>query len=122
MRGMDCPMRRLVPCSSLLAEYASVFVPRLTGMWALSTMPLCPRTMYLSHGGVTGNGGVIVKSLERKVALGGHAGASTTYADGEASVERAEVAYEKKQVAEKPKVSEEITIEEINIDGMCGVY
>ena len=64
-----------------------------------------------------------MKSLERKAALGGqHAEASTTYADREASPRRAEVAYEEKPVAEKPKVSEEIAIEEINIDGMCGVY
>ena len=64
-----------------------------------------------------------MKSLERKVALGGqHAEASTTYADREASPRRAEVAHEEKPVAEKPKVSEEIAIEEINIDGMCGVY
>ena len=62
-----------------------------------------------------------MKSLERKAAPEGHAGASTTYADRETQ-QRAEVAHEKKQVAEKPKVSEEIAIEEINIDGMCGVY
>lgn len=63
-----------------------------------------------------------MKSLERKVAPGGRTEASTTHAEKEASLEHAEVAYEKKQVAEKPKVSEEIAIEEINIDGMCGVY
>ena len=62
-----------------------------------------------------------MKSLERKSAPEGHAATSTTYADRETQ-QRAEVAYEKKQAAEKPKVSEEIAIEEINIDGMCGVY
>ena len=62
-----------------------------------------------------------MKSLERKAAPEGHAATSTAYADGKAQ-QRVEVAYEKKQVAEKPKVSEEIAIEEINIDGMCGVY
>ena len=63
-----------------------------------------------------------MKSLERKVDLAAHAGASTTYADKEASPQRVEVAYEEKRVVEKPVVSEEIAIEEINIDGMCGVY
>ncbi|AHY47916.1 mycofactocin: mycofactocin precursor [Rubrobacter radiotolerans] len=38
----------------------------------------------------------------------------------EKAPERTEVA--KKPVSEKPEASEEITIEEINIDGMCGVY
>lgn len=33
-----------------------------------------------------------------------------------------EVASEKERVEEKPRASEEIVIEEINIDGMCGVY
>ena len=66
--------------------------------------------------------GRIMKSLESKVDLAAHAGASTTYADKEASPQRAEVAYEEKRAAEKPKASEEIVIEEINIDGMCGVY
>ncbi len=63
-----------------------------------------------------------MKSLERKGALAAHAGASTTYVDTKSPSQRAEVAYEEKQAAEKPKVSEEIAIEEISIDGMCGVY
>lgn len=63
-----------------------------------------------------------MKSIDSKVALAAHAGASTAYADREASPQRAEVAYEEKRVAEKPVMSEEIAIEEINIDGMCGVY
>ncbi len=62
-----------------------------------------------------------MKSLDSKVALVTHAGASTTYA-GEETPQRAEVAYEEKQTVEKPKASEEIVIEEISIDGMCGVY
>jgi mycofactocin precursor len=63
-----------------------------------------------------------MKSPNSEVVLTAHAGASTTFADKEASPQRAEVAYEEKQAAEKPKASEEIVIEEISIDGMCGVY
>lgn len=68
------------------------------------------------------NGGVSMKSPESEVALAAHAGASTTYADKEASPRRAEVAYEERRAVEKPEASEEIVIEEISIDGMCGVY
>ena len=57
-----------------------------------------------------------------EVVLTEHAQVSTTYADKEASPQRAEVAYEERRAAEKPKASEEIVIEEISIDGMCGVY
>ena len=63
-----------------------------------------------------------MKSLEREVALAVTAEASTTHAGKEATPQGAEVAYEEKRAAEKPKASEEIVIEEINIDGMCGVY
>ena len=63
-----------------------------------------------------------MKSLEREVDLAARAGADTTHAKEEASPQRGEVAYKEKRVAEKPKASEEIVIEEINIDGMCGVY
>lgn len=62
-----------------------------------------------------------MKSVDREVALAAHAGAGTTYAE-EAPSQRAEAAYEEKRAAEKPRASEEILIEEINIDGMCGVY
>ena len=44
-----------------------------------------------------------MKSLESKVDLTAHAGVSTTYADKEASPQSAEVAYEEKRAAEKPK-------------------
>ena len=92
-------------------------------MWGLRTMPLNPRATYTqSHSGVAGNGGVVMKSFESKVAPTGNAGASTTHADREISPRRAEVSREEKMTAEKPKVSEEIAIEEISIDGMCGVY
>ena len=67
------------------------------------------------------NGGVIVKSPTSEVALTEHAEANNVYAVKEASPQRREVTHEK-QVAEKPKASEEIVIEEISIDGMCGVY
>ena len=63
-----------------------------------------------------------MKSLDSKVALEAHAGAGATYADKESSPQRADVACEEKQAAEKPRASEEIVIEEISIDGMCGVY
>ncbi len=63
-----------------------------------------------------------MKSLNSKVTLVAPAGDGTTYAGEEASPQRAEVAHEEKRATEKPRVSEEIAIEEINIDGMCGVY
>lgn len=65
-------------------------------------------------------GGVIVKSLEREVAVEANTG--TQYAVKEASPRRDEAAYKAERAAEKPKASEEIVIEEISIDGMCGVY
>lgn len=63
-----------------------------------------------------------MKSPNSEIVLTTHAEASTTYADKEALPQRAEVAYEERRAAEKPKASEEIVIEEISIDGMCGVY
>lgn len=63
-----------------------------------------------------------MKSIDTEVALAAPTGAGTIYADTKASPRRAEVPYEEKQAAEKPHASEEIVIEEINIDGMCGVY
>ena len=65
-------------------------------------------------------GGVIVKSLEKEVAVAANAG--TEYVVREASPQRDEVAHKEERAAEKPKASEEIVIEEISIDGMCGVY
>lgn len=61
-----------------------------------------------------------MKSLESRVTPEARSG--VTYAEREASPRPAEATYEEKPVAEKPEVSEEIAIEEINIDGMCGVY
>lgn len=63
-----------------------------------------------------------MKSPDSKVVLAAHAGASTAYAGEETSPQRVEIAYEERQAAEKPKASDEIVIEEISIDGMCGVY
>ncbi len=63
-----------------------------------------------------------MKSPTSEAALTARAGASTIHADKEASPRRAEAAYEDRRAAEKPKASEEILIEEISIDGMCGVY
>ena len=65
-------------------------------------------------------GGVIVKSLEREVAVAANTG--TEDAITKTSLQRDEVAYKEERAAEKPKASEEIVIEEISIDGMCGVY
>ena len=65
-------------------------------------------------------GGVIVKSLEREVAVAANTG--TEYAVREASPQRDEATHKAQRAAEKPKASEEIVIEEISIDGMCGVY
>ena len=65
-------------------------------------------------------GGAIVKSLEREVAVAANTGAE--HAVREAPPRRDEVARKEERVAEKPKASEEIVIEEISIDGMCGVY
>lgn len=62
-----------------------------------------------------------MKSLEKEVVFAERAGGRTTHADDQAT-RRAEVVREEKPVAEKPRASEEIVIEEINIDGMCGVY
>ncbi len=61
-----------------------------------------------------------MKSLEREVAVAANTG--TEYAVREASPQRDEVAYKEERADEKPKASEEIVIEEISIDGMCGVY
>lgn len=63
-----------------------------------------------------------MKSLESKVALAVPAGASTAYAEEKVAPRRAEVVHEEERAAEKPRASEEIVIEEISIDGMCGVY
>lgn len=63
-----------------------------------------------------------MKSIESKVALADRARTGTTRADEEMLPRREKAAREEKQTAEKPKVFEEILIEEINIDGMCGVY
>ena len=91
-------------------------------MQRMGTIRPCPGAVYRQghYGGR--KGGMIVKSLEREVDLAAHAESGTTHADKEASPQRAEVALKEKRAAEKPEVSEEIVIEEINIDGMCGVY
>ena len=65
-------------------------------------------------------GVIIVKSLEREGTVAAKTG--TEYAVREASPQRDEATYKAERAAEKPKASEEIVIEEISIDGMCGVY
>lgn len=46
----------------------------------------------------------------------------TTNEENAISAQQAEAASENEAAGEKPKASEEIMIEEISIDGMCGVY
>ncbi len=57
-----------------------------------------------------------------KVAMIEEATANTARAREEALARRGEATSEERQTAEKPQASEEIVIEEISIDGMCGVY
>ncbi len=57
-----------------------------------------------------------------KAAMIEEATADTVGAREEALPRRVEAASEERQTAEKPQASEEIVIEEISIDGMCGVY
>lgn len=61
-----------------------------------------------------------MESTEDRSALAERVG--TAYADRDASSPRAEAAQEERRAAEKPEASGEIVIEEISIDGMCGVY
>ncbi len=63
-----------------------------------------------------------MERLDGGVAVVAGAGPSTGNPRVEALPKQAEVASEKERVEEKPRVSEEIVIEEISIDGMCGVY
>lgn len=63
-----------------------------------------------------------MKDTDGKAVLAERAGTSTSYAEKEVSPRRATAIREEKQSTEKPHASEEIVIEEINIDGMCGVY
>ena len=57
-----------------------------------------------------------------KATLATGAGAGALDARQGALVRRAEAVSEEKPSDEKPRASEEIVIEEISIDGMCGVY
>ena len=57
-----------------------------------------------------------------KVALATGAGAGTFDAREGASPQRVEALSGGERAQEKPRASEEIVIEEISIDGMCGVY
>ena len=57
-----------------------------------------------------------------KLALIEEGGAGMVGDREEALPQRVEAASEEGQTAEKPQASEEIVIEEISIDGMCGVY
>lgn len=49
-------------------------------------------------------------------------GRDTANNEKETSVQQAGATSEKRGAEEKPQASEEIVIEEISIDGMCGVY
>ena len=63
-----------------------------------------------------------MERLDGGVAVVSGAGPSIGDLRVEALPKQPEVASEKQRVEEKPQASEEIVIEEINIDGMCGVY
>lgn len=60
-----------------------------------------------------------MKGTDGRSALAERAEASATYAEREASSPQAGAV---RETAEKPETTGEIVIEEINIDGMCGVY
>lgn len=61
-------------------------------------------------------------SPDGKVAGNEEARAGTADAREEALPRRSEVVSEERRKTEKPRASKEIVIEEISIDGMCGVY
>ncbi len=63
-----------------------------------------------------------MERLDGGVAVVVGAGPRTGNLQVEALPKQAEVASEKERVEQKPRASEEIVIEEISIDGMCGVY
>ena len=63
-----------------------------------------------------------MSSPDGKAALIEEARAGTVGVREETLDRRVEAVSEERQTAEKPQVSEEIVLEEISIDGMCGVY
>ena len=63
-----------------------------------------------------------MERTDDRVALVTPTGSGTAHLREEASPRRVEAALDERQVEEKPRASEEIVIEEISIDGMCGVY
>jgi mycofactocin precursor len=69
-----------------------------------------------------GRNGGVVTSPDGKVALIEEAGVGTAGVRDEELPRCVEAASEEGQAAKKPRASEEIVIEEISIDGMCGVY
>jgi mycofactocin precursor len=60
-----------------------------------------------------------MNGTDGRVALAERTEASAPHAGAAASAQRVGAVQEK---AEKPETTGEIVIEEINIDGMCGVY
>lgn len=63
-----------------------------------------------------------MKNPNGKVAMVADAESGGADAREETSPRRAGIASEQEQAEKKPQASEEIVIEEISIDGMCGVY
>lgn len=61
-----------------------------------------------------------MKGYDGEAALAARAEAAR--GDGGGPEQRAGMILDKRPDAEKPRASEEIVIEEISIDGMCGVY
>ena len=84
--------------------------PGLTALWRVDIMPLDTLAMV-----VQAEGRREMERTDDRVAL-------AEREDTEATSRQAEAAYAQQRAGEKPEASEEIVIEEINIDGMCGVY
>lgn len=63
-----------------------------------------------------------MEKLEEKVTPTSGVSPDADDAREEVSRRRPEVVASEKQTEEKPEASEQIVIEEISIDGMCGVY
>ena len=70
----------------------------------------------------SGQKGGNVERTDDRVALVTPTGPGTAHLREEESPRWVEAALDERQVEDKPRASEEIVIEEISIDGMCGVY
>ena len=82
--------------------------PGLTALWRVDIMPLDTLAMV-----VQAEGRREMERTDDRVALAERE---------ETASQQTEAAYAQQRASGKPEASEEIVIEEINIDGMCGVY